>query len=72
MATVRPGFADGRVRFSDGKRVVRTVRVEDGRAILTLRVGKAGKHVYRAAYLGDVTAQGSTSGRVTVVVRPKR
>ena len=72
VATVRPGFADGRVRFSDGKRVVRTVRLDDGRAILTLHAGKKGKHVYRATFLGDLTAQGSTSGRVTVVVRPKR
>jgi hypothetical protein len=64
---VAPAFNTGSVRVTDRGRAVRTVRVVNGVARLTLRP-KPGVHRYRAVYAGSADSLGSASTTVRVLV----
>ena len=69
-ARVAPSFADGTVRIKDGRKVVRTLRLLEGRVSGKLALAR-GKHRLRAIYLGSQDATGSRSETVTVKVTRK-
>ncbi|WP_205475259.1 esterase-like activity of phytase family protein [Nocardioides sp. SYSU D00038] len=70
--TLTPSFTTGTVRILDGAKVVRTVRLAGGRASVSLRLTRVGKHRLRAVYVGDADSRPSTSAAVTVKVTKKK
>lgn len=72
FSVVSPTFNTGKVRFLDGRRVLRTVPLRRGGASTKVRLG-LGKHRIKAVYLGDADTLGSTSRTLVVkVVKPRR
>ena len=73
VATVAPagsGIPSGTVEFRDGASTLGTAVLSAGTASLVVTFATPGPHTMTAAYLGDGTFDGSTSGPVPVAVRP--
>jgi len=68
-ATVSPSTATGTVTFSHDGRLLRTVAVSGGKAVLPVNGLPRGTASFTAAYSGDASTLASRSGPVSVVVR---
>ncbi|SDO67193.1 PA domain-containing protein [Pedococcus dokdonensis] len=68
-ATVSPSAATGSVTFSDGSRVIGTVKLTSGKAVLKAPVLSKGTHKLTARYTASTAYAPSTSAAITVVVR---
>ena len=70
VATVRAAGHQpaGKVRFMAGSKVLKTVRLTNGKAVATVKL-RSNQRI-RAVYLGSTQTKGSSSARRTVTVRP--
>ncbi|GAA3668210.1 alkaline phosphatase [Nocardioides ginsengisoli] len=68
VVTVTPAAATGSVKILDKGKVVRTVNLSGGKAVVKLKLAK-GKHRITAAYAGSTSYNASASGSLSVRVR---
>ena len=68
VVTVTPAAATGSVKILDQGKVVKTVSISGGKAVVKLKL-KKGKHKLTAAYAGSTSYDASTSAPVSVRVR---
>ncbi|MEP9364200.1 Ig-like domain-containing protein [Nocardioides sp. CN2-186] len=69
--TVTPGTASGKVTVKDGSKSVGSAMLANGKATVTVKGLKPGKHTLTASYAGDSSTSASKSKAITVTVKKK-